>query len=324
MSNSHFCSIKLGNAAFRMKISIVSPCYGAPELLEELVDRVTQSISKITSVFEIILVNDGCPKGSWSVIRKIVDKNEHVIGINLSRNFGQHRAIAAGLSKASGDYVVVMDCDLQDMPEEIPRLISKSLEGYDVVFGRRVKRQDSVWKKFCARIYYKVFDFLTGFTTDHAVANFSVISKKVVESYNNMPEQNRPYSYFITWLGFERCDLDIKHSSRPEGKSSYTFVKLLDFAINNVISETNKPLRLGVKFGFMMSFISLMVAVVLAIRWYFGVVVPGWTSVIVSIFFTGGLILAKLGLIGLYIGKVFDETKSRPLFIVSEVVSKRD
>ncbi len=307
-----------------MKISIVSPCYGAPELLEELVYRLCKSVTKITSDFEVILVNDGCPKDSWSVIKRLANDNAQVLGVNLSRNFGQHRAIAAGLSKASGDYVVVMDCDLQDMPEEIHKLIMKSLEGYDVVFGRRVKRQDNIWKKLSARLYYKIFDFITGFTTDHAVANFSVISKKVVDSYNQMPEQNRPYSYFITWLGFERCDVDIEHSSRPEGKSSYTFSKLLDFAINNVISETNKPLRLGITFGFSMSFVSFLFALFLAARWYFGVVVPGWTSVVVSIFFIAGLILAKLGLIGIYIGKVFDETKSRPLFIISEIISKRD
>ena len=316
--------MKSEDVVFRMKLSIVSPCYGAPELLEELVYRVCKSVTEITSDFEIILVNDGCPQESWSVIKRLANDNEQVIGVNLSRNFGQHRAIAAGLSKVSGDYVVVMDCDLQDMPEEIHKLMKKSLEGYDVVFGRRVKRQDGIWKKLSARLYYKIFDFLTGFTTDHAVANFSVISKKVVDSYNQMPEQNRPYSYFITWLGFERCDVDIEHSPRPEGKSSYTFSKLLDFAINNIISETNRPLRLGIKFGFTMSFISLLVALVLAVRWYFGVVVPGWTSVIVSIFFTAGLILAKLGLIGIYTGKVFDETKSRPLFVISEVVSKRD
>ena len=316
--------MKSEDVVFRMKLSIVSPCYGAPELLEELVYRVCKSVTEITSDFEIILVNDGCPQESWSVIKRLANDNEQVIGVNLSRNFGQHRAIAAGLSKVSGDYVVVMDCDLQDMPEEIHKLMKKSLEGYDVVFGRRVKRQDGIWKKLSARLYYKIFDFLTGFTTDHAVANFSVISKKVVDSYNQMPEQNRPYSYFITWLGFERCDVDIEHSPRPEGKSSYTFSKLLDFAINNIISETNRPLRLGIKFGFTMSFISLLVALVLAVRWYFGVVVPGWTSVIVSIFFTAGLILAKLGLIGIYTGKVFDETKSRPLFKISEVVSKRD
>lgn len=305
-----------------MKISVVSPCYGAPELLEELSERLCTTLCELTQNFEVIFVNDGCPKNSWAVIQSIAKKNTNIVGINLSRNFGQHRAIAAGLANADGDLVVVMDCDLQDLPEEIPKLINKSLEGYDVVFGRRVKRQDSIWKKLTARIYYKLFDFLTGFSTDHSIANFSVISKKVVQGYNRMPEQNRPYSYFINWLGFKRFDVDIEHSLRPEGKSSYTFSKLLEFAINNVISETNRPLKLGVKFGFSMSFVSFIFAIYLAIRWYTGYVIPGWTSVIVSIFFATGLILAKLGLLGIYIGKIYDETKSRPLYIVSEIINK--
>nr|BCN22277.1 putative glycosyltransferase [Vibrio mimicus] len=302
----------------------MSPCYGAPELLTELAGRLCSVMSKLTDSFEIIFVNDGCPKNSWAVIQQIAQNNVNVIGINLSRNFGQHRAIAAGLANATGDYIVVMDCDLQDLPEEIPKLLSKALEGYDVVFGRRVKRKDSFWKKLSAKIYYNIFDFLTGFKSDNSIANFSIISKKVVESYNNMPEQNRPYGYFINWLGFNRCNVDIEHAARPEGRSSYNFSKLLGFAINNVISETNKPLRIGVKLGFLMSLSSFFVAMILIFNWYFGAVVQGWTSIVVSIFFVSGLILAKLGLIGLYLGKVFDETKSRPIFVISETINKRD
>jgi polyisoprenyl-phosphate glycosyltransferase len=303
-----------------MNISVVIPVYGAPNLLEELVSRLCATLDAISNDYEVILVNDACPKGSWNVISKIISQgNRHVVGINLSRNFGQHRAIAAGLNYCSSDYAVVMDCDLQDVPEEIPKLVSKSLEGYDVVFGRRVIRQDSFFKKFTANLYYKVFNRLTGFKTDPTVANFSIISRKVIDGYNSMPEQNRPYSYFISWLGFNRKDIDIRHSARPDGKSSYTFNKLLDFAINNIISETNKPLRIGIKIGFFISFFSFLIAIFLCIKWYFGDIIQGWTSVIVSIFFTSGLMMANFGLIGLYIGKVFDEAKKRPLYIISEI-----
>ena len=305
-----------------MKISVVVPVYGAPELLSELTERLNIVLKEITNFHEIILVNDACPKQSWRIIEELAQKNASIVGLNFSRNFGQHKAIAAGLAHASGDYVVVMDCDLQDVPEEIPKLLEKAEEGYDVVFARRVKRQDSRWKKLSAKLYYKLFDYLTGFDTDASVANFSIITKKVVESYNQMPEQNRPYSYFINWLGFERCDIDINHAKRPEGTSSYSFSKLLDFAINNIISETNKPLKMGVKLGFFFSFFSLLAALVLIIRWYFGNIVEGWTSVIVSIFFLSGLLMANLGLLGLYLGKVFDETKSRPLYIISKKLNK--
>ncbi|EKF9799883.1 glycosyltransferase family 2 protein, partial [Vibrio cholerae] len=300
-----------------MKLSVVSPIYGAPEALEQLVDRLSKVLGSITKDYEIILVNDGCPKGSWDEIQRLVEIYPCIKGVNLSRNFGQHKAIAAGLYQVSGDFAVVMDCDLQDMPEEIPKLVGKAQEGYEVVFGRRVERKDNLWKKTSAKVYYSVFDYLTGFKTDHSIANFSVISRKVVDAYKDMPEQNRPYGYFINWLGFKRADVEIEHSERPEGKSSYTFFKLLEFAVNNVISETNKPLKIGVKFGFTMSLVSLIFACLLVLRWYYGSVVQGWTSVVVSIFFVSGLILAKLGLIGLYLGKVFDETKNRPIFVIA-------
>lgn len=306
-----------------MKLSVVSPIYGAPEVLEQLVDRLSKVLGSITKDYEIILVNDGCPKGSWSEIQRLVGVYPCIKGVNLSRNFGQHKAIAAGLYQVSGDFAVVMDCDLQDMPEEIPKLVGKAQEGYEVVFGRRVDRKDNLWKKTSAKVYYSVFDYLTGFKTDNSIANFSVISRKVVDAYKNMPEQNRPYGYFINWLGFKRADVEIEHSERPEGKSSYTFFKLLEFAVNNVISETNKPLKIGVKFGFIMSLVSLIFAFLLVLRWYYGSVVQGWTSVVVSIFFVSGLILAKLGLIGLYLGKVFDETKKRPIFVVAEIIESR-
>tara|TARA_R110001583_G_scaffold132895_2_gene284818 strand:+ start:5324 stop:6244 length:921 start_codon:yes stop_codon:yes gene_type:complete len=306
-----------------MNISVVSPVYGAPELLEELASRLTTILKELDKNYEIIFVNDGCPKGSWEIIQRLIESFPNIKGINLSRNFGQHRAISAGLANAVGDYVIVMDCDLQDMPEEIPKLFSKTQEGYDVVFGRRVSRKDSTWKKLCAKLYYSSFDYLTGFKTDSSIANFSIISRKVVDAYLQMPEQNRPYGYFINWLGFKRCNIDIVHSDRPEGKSSYTLDKLIQIALNNIISETNKPLKLGVKFGFLMSLISIVAALILIINWYVGNVVQGWTSIIVSIFFIAGLILAKLGLVGLYVGKVFDETKKRPLYIISDIIKSK-
>ncbi|WP_211252034.1 glycosyltransferase family 2 protein [Vibrio rhizosphaerae] len=303
-----------------MNISVIIPVYGAPNILEELVSRLSKVLTSITTDFEIILVNDACPKGSWSVISNIIKQgNRNVVGMNLSRNFGQHRAIAAGLNYCSGDYAIVMDCDLQDVPEEILKLVAKAQEGYDVVFGRRAVRQDSFFKKFTANLYYRLFNYLTGFTTDPAVANFSIISRKVIDSYNTMPEQNRPYSYFISWLGFNRQDIDIQHSARPEGKSSYTFSKLLEFAIDNIISETNRPLKIGIKIGFIFSLLSFLFGVFLCIKWYLGDVVEGWTSVVVSIFFTSGMIMANFGLLGLYLGKTFDETKRRPLYIISDI-----
>ena len=307
------------------KISVVTPVYGAPGAVRELAERLTKTLKTLVGDdFEIIFVNDGCPLGSWQEIRRVTKNNEYVVGVNLSKNFGQHSAIAAGLSKAKGNWVVVMDCDLEDMPEEIPKLYDAALAGADVVFGRRVVRQNSFFKKLSSVLFAKVFNYLSGFETDHSIANFSIISRKVVDSYNQMPEQHRPYSYFINWLGFERVDIDIEHAKRTHGKSSYTFRKLLEFAFNSIVSETNKPLKIAVKLGFSLSLISFMYGMFLVYKWAMGGIVEGWTSVMVSIYFTAGILLGNMGLVGLYIGKIFDEVKSRPVFIIAEMITKAD
>jgi len=307
------------------KISVVTPVYGAPGALPELTERLTSTLqSLVGNDFEIILVNDGCPFNSWHGIKQVVENNEYVVGINLSKNFGQHNAIAAGLSKAKGEWVVVMDCDLEDLPEEIPKLYKATLAGADVVFGRRVSRQNSFFKKLSSKMFSKVFNFLSGVETDHSIANFSIISRKVVDSYNQMSEQHRPYSYFIGWLGFNRVDIDIAHAKRRHGKSSYTITKLFEFAIGSIISETNKPLKMTVKLGFIFSLVSFFYGIFLVYKWAIGDIVEGWTSVMVSIYFTTGILLGNMGLIGLYLGKVFNEVKARPIYIIAETITKTD
>jgi dolichol-phosphate mannosyltransferase len=305
------------------KLGVVVPCYGAPSVLDELVTRLKISLKDLVAEdFVIVLVCDGCPFGSWDVIAQLCNQTENVVGINLSRNFGQHAAISAGLHSIQCKHVVVMDCDLQDSPEEISKLYKKALQGFDVVFGKRVKRQDSWIKKAGSVLFYKVYNFLTGFETDASIANFSVISDKVAQSYKLLGEQHRPYSYFINWLGFKRYDVEIKHSKRAEGKSSYTLNKLLNLALSSVVSETNRPLKLAIKMGFFFSFSALIFAVYLIYKWAMGGVVQGWTSVMVTIVFATGVILANLGLVGIYIGKIFDETKRRPVYVISDIVQK--
>ena len=303
------------------KLSVVTPCYGSPETLIELVSRLSKVLrSLVGNEYEIILVNDACPKGSWEVISKICGETPNVKGVNLSRNFGQHAAISAGLHQVESDHTVVMDCDLQDIPEEIPKLYEYSMIGVDVVFGRRLERKDSWIKKAGSRVFYLLYDYMTGFNSDHTIANFSIVSRKVVESYKQMKEQHRPYSYFINWLGFERVDVDIQHAERKHGKSSYNIKKLVTFALNSTISQTNKLLRMSIKLGFILSFSAFFYGLFILYEWMQGGLVQGWTSLIVAIFFSTGIILANLGLVGLYIGKIFDETKGRPTFIVSEVI----
>jgi len=300
-------------------ISIVSPVYACGTNLEKLYERLTNTLLSITQEYEIIFINDASPDNAWHTIQELAKKDSKIKGINLSRNFGQHKAITAGLDYARGDWVVVMDCDLQDQPEEIVKLYNKAQEGYDIVFGRRVERQDTYLKKLASKIFYKIYDYLTGYDTDHSIANFSIISKTVVENFKKMKEQHKPYGYFVSWLGFKRTDIDIEHASRVEGTSSYSFKKLINLATDNIISQSNKPLKMSIKFGFTMSFISTAYAIYLIFSYFINnIIVEGWTSVMVSIYFLAGLILANLGFVGLYIGKIFDEVKKRPVYIVEE------
>ena len=309
----------------KVHISVVTPVYGCCQSLEKLYERLEKVLSTITDKFEIIMVNDGSPDNAWEVIQQLSQKDLRVKGINLSRNFGQHRALAAGLDYVDGDWVVVMDCDLQDQPEEILKLYSKAQEGYDVVFGRRVIREDKAIKKFASKIFYKIYDYLSGYDTDPSVANFSIISLKVVKNFRKMNEQHKPYGYFINWLGFKRLDIEIEHAPRVYGESSYSFRKLINLALENIVSQSNKPLRMSIKFGFLMSFLSALYACFLVIRYFSNdITVAGWTSVMVSIYFVAGLLLANLGFIGLYLGKVFNESKNRPLYIVDETTFAND
>lgn len=303
----------------RTHISVITPVYGCSKSLEQLYTRLTESLSNITDDFEIIMINDASPDNAWETIKNLSKKDERVRGLNLSRNFGQHRAITAGLDYAKGDWVVVMDCDLQDRPEEIIKLYNKALEGYDIVFGQRIQRKDSYFKRLGSLVFYKVYDYFTESKIDNSVANFSIISSSVVEKLKMMREQNRAYPLFANWVGFKRTNIEIDHSLRDEGKSSYTFQKKINLAIDTIVSQSNKPLMLSIKFGFFVSFISLFYAIWLVVRYFLhDIPVEGWTSVMVSIYFIGGLIFANMGVLGLYIGKTFDETKNRPLYLVEE------
>jgi len=306
----------------KISISIVIPVYGCEECLVALRERLRSVVEKITDDFEIIMVNDASPDNSWNIIKRMAETDKRIKGINLSRNFGQHYAITAGIDFAEGDWVVVMDCDLQDKPEEISKLYNKAIEGdFDIVLGRRIMRQDGFFKKITSRFFYKVFEALSGIKFDYTVANFSISKRSVIDSFKNLREQNRSFPYFINWLGFNRGYVDIDHGKRDSGGSSYTIKKLLKFALDNIIAYSNKPLIISVWMGLMITICALFYVIYLIVRYYkHGIMVEGWTSVMISVWFIGGLIFANLGVIGLYIGKIFNETKNRPLYIVKDTV----
>lgn len=300
-------------------ISIVSPVYGCRDSLSDLYTRVKDNVTQITDDFELIFVNDRSPDNAWEKIKELAEKDKRVKGINLSRNFGQHKAISAGIDYAKGDWVVVMDCDLQDRPEEIVNLYNKAIQGYDVVFGKRTGRKDSITKKFFSTLFIKIYDYLSGTKTDMSIGNFSIISKKVADNLKKMSGQHRPYSFFVIWLGFNRTSIPVEHAKREVGKSSYNFKKLVELAFDNIVSQSNKLLKVSTYMGFIITLVSIIYIIYLVLKYILtDEIVPGWTSTMVSIYLMSGLLFLFLGIIGTYIGKIFDETKNRPLYIIDE------
>ncbi len=304
-----------------MKISVVIPIYGCRAALPELHRRLTESVSSLTSDYELILVNDNCPQNSWEVIEELSKNDSHVKGIELSRNFGQMKAILAGLDYANGDWIVVMDCDLQDRPEEIPRLYAKAQEGYDAVFARRAERQDNPLKVFLANMFYKVYQFATDGNYDGAVCNFSIVKSDVIKSYCKMREQHRGYVMYIRWLGYRCTTIDVEHNDRYEGKSSYSLKKRINMALELLTSQSDKVLRLFASLGFIMSLVSFIVIIGLIIYHYTADVSVGWTSMIATTVLMGGLIIMVVGIVGIYVGNIFMQTKDRPLYIVRQITN---
>ena len=308
-----------------MKISIVSPVFRAGNIIPQLVNQIQQEVKKITNDYEIILVEDGSEDNSWQVIDDICQQDSTVVGIKLSRNFGQHYAITAGLEASRGDWVVVMDCDLQDRPDEIPNLYDKALEGYDLVFAQRVERQDGFLKRLSSRLFYMVFSYLTDTKQDSSVGNFGIYHKKVVHALLSMGDHIRYFPTMSRWVGFHHIYLPVKHSERTEGKSSYSLKALMQLAFDNMIAFSDKPLWLMVKFGAIISLTSLGVGVYYLFLFLLDKITePGFTTLTVSIWFLSGIIIFMLGIVGIYVGKTFEKTKSRPAYIIQEALNIDD
>lgn len=313
------------SVAMTVHISVVIPVYKAEACLHELYRRLKLSLDTITSDFEIIMVEDCGGDRSWEIINDLARKDQRVKGIQFSRNFGQHYGITAGLDHCVGDWVVVMDCDLQDRPEEIPRLYAKAREGFDVVLARRGKRKDHFIKRLASRLFYRLFSYLAGINYDAEVGNFRIVSRKVVHYFCTMREKLRFFGGMVDWMGFPTSSIDVQHSERFEGKSTYTFKKLWKLATETIIAYSDKPLRLSIGFGFVMSFFAFIYGLYIIYRTLiYGAAIVGWSSLMVSFYFIGGIIIGILGIIGIYLGKTFDETKKRPLYIIGKATFGED
>ncbi len=303
--------------------SIVSPVYKAEKIVPELVQRILEAIESITEDYEIILVEDGSPDNSWEAILEVSKKDHRIKGIKLSRNFGQHYAITAGLDNTKGEWVIVMDCDLQDQPEEISKLLEVAQQGSSIVLARRAVRTDGFFKKISSRVFYSVLSYLTGVKQDSSVANFGIYHQSVVKAIRQLREPIRYFPTMVRWVGFQKTYVDIKHGERFSGTTSYNWHKLFRLAIDIILANSDKPIRLIVKAGFALSFSAFLFGLYSIWRYLTGqIIVPGYTSLLVSVWFIGGLLMSVLGIIGLYVGKIFEGVKNRPVYVVEKIINE--
>jgi dolichol-phosphate mannosyltransferase len=306
------------------EICVVAPIYNEEQTISEFVKQVTNTLSQISIDYEIILIDDGSKDSSWGKIKKEVVSNSKVRGIKLSRNFGHHYAISAGLHKANAKWTVVMDSDLQDRPDVIKDLYSKAKEGYEVVFVSRINRPESFGYLFLQKLFYKLLNLFSGLKFNSRQANFSIIEDKVVNAFRQFPENSRFYGATIKWLGFKRTQIYADHGVRFSGQPSYTYKKRIKLATDIILSFSERPLKFAIILGMLTSISSIFSTFwIVYAKITRGYEVQGWTSLILTTLFFSGVILIILGILGIYLGRVFQEVKKRPLYIVCDKINFR-
>ncbi len=301
-------------------LSIVVPVYNEEKNIRLMYDRLVSSILKITSNFEIIYVNDGSKDNSFLELVKLSNEDERVKYINFSRNFGHQIAVTAGLDYSKGAAVVIIDGDLQDPPEVIPEMYAKHKEGFEVVYGQRLKRKgDNFFKKITAKYFYRILKKITSINIPLDTGDFRLIDQKIVKDLKNMPEQNKFLRGQIAWLGYRQTSVFFERDERKFGETGYPFSKMLKFALDGITGFSDVPLQFVTKTGIFISFISFLV-ILYAIFSHFILerTITGWTSLIISSMFIGGVQLISVGIIGEYISRINKNVQNRPLYIIDE------
>ncbi|MFK7831760.1 MAG: glycosyltransferase family 2 protein [Winogradskyella sp.] len=300
------------------EISIIIPVYNESENLDALYERLHKTVHSLTDRYQILFINDGSTDDSMSKIQSISERDSNVFYVNLSRNFGHQIAVSAGLEYCSAQCTVIIDADLQDPPELITELFAKYKEGFDVVYAKRNKREgESFLKKLTAKWYYRLLKNLVSFEIPLDAGDYRLVSKKVVSAINSMPEQNKFLRAQIAWLGFKQSYVLYNRDSRKHGKSGYTYSKMMRLAFDGITGFSDKPLLFVSRLGFVISIFSFLL-IVYAIFAHFALeqTITGWTSLIISAAFIGGIQLLSVGVIGEYISRINVNVKDRPLYIV--------
>lgn len=307
-----------------MDLSVVIPCYNEEESLHALHERVLAACKAApVKSFEIILVNDGSKDKTLEIMRTLAAKDPHIVAINLSRNHGHQLALSAGLSEAKGEYVFVLDADLQDPPELLTPMLERARKGgIDVVYGQRAARQGETWfKLFTAKAFYRTLSFLSETTIPENVGDFRLMHKRVLDKLLSMPEQQRFIRGMIAWIGFKQEAFLYERDARYAGVTKYPFLKLIHFAIDAITSFSIRPLRMAIPFAVFGAGLAAFLGFGAIYSYFTGGTITGWTSLACIITFFSSLQLICIALIGEYIGRTYIEVKRRPLFIIADVIT---
>ncbi|MFY0592627.1 glycosyltransferase family 2 protein [Roseivirga sp.] len=308
-----------------MKLSIVSPVFKAEGIIEELVKRINSVCSELGYDYEILLVEDCSPDLSWHEIQRECEKNPKVKGIKLSRNFGQHAAITCGIDNASGEYIIVMDCDLQDDPKYIKDLVEQAEKGFDIVYTVKEYRNHGKSKNLGSYLFNKVFNWLVSdqqhMSYNENIGSYSLISRKVANAFLGVGDYRRHYLLVLRFLGFQSSEIVIQHNQRFKGNSSYNLYKLLTHALVGIVYQSNRLLRLTVSVGATISFLSGLFGIYVIVQALFFTSAPGWASTIVVVLFMSGLIMLCVGISALYIGSIAEQVRNRPIFIIDQKIN---
>ncbi len=303
-----------------VQLSIVVPCYNEEPNIDYLFERLISVLEPLEMTYEIVCVNDGSKDNTLKLLVEYHQRNPVIKVVNFSRNFGKEIALTAGIDYTKGDAVIPIDADLQDPPELIGELIAKWREGYDVVYATRRSRQGESWvKKFTAQSFYRVIQGLTAVKIPPDTGDFRLMDRKVVEALKQLPETNRFMKGLFSWVGYQQTSILYDRDPRFKGQTKWNYWKLWNFAIEGITAFSSKPLKIWSYVGVLISLISFIYAGFLVIRTLIlGIDVPGYASLIVAILFLGGIQLLSLGILGEYLGRVHDEVKRRPLYLVRE------
>ncbi len=306
------------------EISVVIPVYNCAGCLPALHERLTATLSALTADYEIVLVDDRSRDGAWEVLTKLARSDRHLRVVRLSRNFGQHAAITAGLTRSRGDWTVVMDCDLQEPPEEIARLHAKAQEGYDIVRATREGRRHSAFRRVSASLYRRMLSEREN-GGDIEFSTLSIISRKVVDAFLQLRDRDREYQLVLDWLGFSQATISFAHAEREgDSPSAYGLRELARVALDGMFFRTTVLLRWIVLLGFVVAVLGGLLGLYAIYSRYVEDTPPGYTSIVVLLVLLSGFIIISLGVVGLYVGRIFDQVKGRPLFVVDEQIDGED